>query len=129
MADPQDPQGVVSVLQDLDYGIAESERVSYATAFVNATASGDTEVVAAVTGRRIRVLSALLTNKDASVVAVHLRSADTPITATHDLAADGGGFAAMPAKGFYCQTVAGEALDVNLSGVGAVGVDVGYVLV
>lgn len=129
MADPQDIQGVVAAVQDLDYGIAGTERVSYATAFANPTASGDTQLVAAVAARRIRVLWAVVTNKGASVISVHLRSASTPITATHDLAADGGGYSIAPAQGFYCQTVAGEPLNVNLSAAGDVGIDVGYVLV
>jgi hypothetical protein len=129
MADPQDPQGVVSALQDLDYGIAGAERVTYATAFLNATASGNTQLVALVAGRRIRVLAALVTNNGAAVIAVKFQSATTDITATHDAAADGGGFNIPPSQGFYCQTVAGEALNFNLSGVGTVGVDIGYVLV
>lgn len=127
MADPQDPQGVVSVLQDLDYGIAGFERVAYKPAFLNATASGNTQLVAAVAGRRIRVVGILVTNEGAATIAFKLQSASTDITATHDLAADGGGFTLNALPAFYCQTAVGEALNANLSGVGTVGVDVRYV--
>ena len=127
--DPQTPQGVVAVLSDLDYGIAGSERLAYLTAFLNATASGNTQLVAASTGRRIRVIGVVVTNKDSSVVAFKFQSATTDITSTHDLAADGGGYAAIFSQGFYCQTAVGEALNANLGGVGSVGVDVTYVLV
>ena len=127
--DPQTPQGVVATLSDLDYGIAGSERLAYTTAFLNATASGNTQLVAASAGRRIRVIWIVVTNKDASVVAFKLQSATTDITSTHDLAADGGGYAMNAHPAFYCQTAVGEALNANLGGVSSVGVDIGYVLV
>lgn len=127
MPDPQDPQGVVAALQDLDYGIAGAERVTYKTALLNATASGNTELVAAVTGRRIRVVGLLVTNEGAAVIAFKLQSATTDITATHDLAADGGGFNIHRLPAFYCQTAVGAALNANLGATGTVGVDVTYV--
>ncbi len=99
------------------------------TAKVNATALGDTQLVAAVTGRRITVLAAVITNNGASVNAVKLRSGTTEdITAPHDLAADGGGYAVNAWPLYYCQTNAGEALNVNLAAAGDVGVDIVYIL-
>lgn len=98
--------------------------------FVNATASGDTEVVAAVASTIIRVKWILMGNQGDSVVAIHFRSDDTAITGTYDLAANGGGFAMVFGNDHYfCQTVAGEALDINLSAMGTVSATLGYELV
>ena len=98
----------------------------YTIGFTNVTASGDTELVAAIAGHRIRLLWAVITNQGAAVIGVHLRSSATPITSTHDLAADGGGFVLNSMPGFYCQTVKGEALAINLSAGGTVSIDFGW---
>lgn len=99
------------------------------TTFLNATASGDTQVVALTVGQRIRVVWLIISNQGASVIAVHLRSANTAITGNIDLAADGGGFTINTHPGFFCQTEEGEALDINLSAVGTVSITLGYVLI
>ena len=96
-------------------------------AFVNATASGNTQVVAGVASKKVRVVFCYMSNGGASTINVNLQSASAAVTATKQLAASGGGFIAQPAQGFFCETVAGEALNVNLSGVGTVGVTVSYV--
>ena len=105
------------------------------TADVDATSSGNTGVVGAVTvpsneQKRIRVTSVLATNGGGSTISINFQSGTTEITATHMLAANGGGYArdARP-DGFLFQTAVGEALNVNLSGAGTVGVDVTYKLV
>lgn len=98
----------------------------YTATFANVTASGDTQLVAAVAGQRIYVLWAFADNKGSSVITIHLRSNDTPITSDKDLAADGGGFTMDVSQGYYCRTAVGEALDINMSGAGTVGLDYGY---
>ena len=97
------------------------------TADVDATSSGNTQVVAAVTGRRIRVTSVLATNGGSSTVSINFQSSTTEITATHMLAVNGGGYArdARP-DGFLFQTAVGEALNINLDANGTVGCDVTY---
>ena len=78
MASPLDPQS------------------GYTATFANVTASGDTELVGAVSGQRIYVVWVMADNKGAAVITIHLRSNNTPITSDKDLAADGGGFAFNP---------------------------------
>jgi len=97
-------------------------------AFVNATAAGDTQVIAAQPGLRIAVLAAAIVTSGA--VGVHLRSGTTAITATWSLAANGG--LVLPKSGEpWAVTAAGQALNVNLSGAvaGGVGVHVVYAVI
>ena len=95
-------------------------------AFVNATASGNTQIVALVPGKKIRVLWALVGNSGAAVVDVNFQSAAAAITATMPLAVDGG-FMANPQPAWLCETLIGEALNINLSAIGAVAVTLGYI--
>ena len=126
--DTQDPQGIVATVSDLQYGNLAGGKVAYQRGFANLTNSGDTELVAAVSGSKILLVWAKVINQGASVIALHFRSNDTAISANDDLAADGGGWYCAPPGGI-CETVAGEALDANLSGAGTVGITYGYVLV
>ena len=96
---------------------------------VTATASGNTQVVAAVPGKIIRVITVVLNNADASTVKIRFQSATTNITDPQELSVEGGGFAKNEWPGFYCETAVGEALNLNLSGAGDVGGKVGYILV
>lgn len=96
------------------------------TAFVNATASGNTSVVSAPSsGNKIVVLETFLVNQGTTVIAVKFQSGTTDKTPTIDLSADGGGGRAF--LQFECADA--EALNVNLSEVGteAVGVMVRYI--
>lgn len=82
-------------------------------AFVTATLSGDTEVVAAQgAGVRIRVLA--VTVVATLAVSVIFRSATTAITGTFPLAANGGFVMSNNDHGWF-QTTANQALNVNLS--------------
>ncbi len=83
------------------------------TAIINTAASGDTAVVAAVAGKRIRVINYVLTA--AGVVSVKFRSATTDLTGAMPFAANGGIAAAGAQPGYWVQTAAGEALNLNLS--------------
>lgn len=108
MANPLDPQS------------------GYTTTFANVTASGDTQLVAAQTAARIYVTEVIASNQGSSVIAIHFRSNDTVITSNKDLAADGGGFVRPASELYYFRTAVGEALDINLSASGTVGVDFSY---
>lgn len=97
---------------------------------VNATGSGNTELVAAVSGAKIRVLGITVTNRASSTVSVKFQSAANNITGSgpHLLAVDGGGYARdVQTSAFLWETNAGEALNVNLSGASDVVVDVTYI--
>ena len=99
------------------------------TESVNATGSGNTELVGAVSGFKIRVIGLVVTNRAASTIAVKFQSASSDITGSgpHVLAVDGGGWARDAQAGAHLfETAAGQALNVNLSGSGDVMVDVTY---
>ena len=100
----------------------------YLTFFVNATRSGNNEVVERVVDKKIQVVGYVLNNGNAAVATVHFRSGTRPISSTKDLAADGGGMVGALTEGFWFETAVGEALNINLLADGAVGVDVMYVL-
>lgn len=96
-----------------------------AHAYVNASASGNTQVVAAQgAGVKIRVLSYTLVS--AGTVSVKFQSATTDITSLKALVANTGIAATDDPSGLF-QTAANEALNINLSAAIAVGVDVTYI--
>ncbi len=120
--------GVILAYLALEQGRVISGIQDYSTTFLNASSSGNTELVAAVATQRIRVLWAFVTNGSATTRVVRFESATTAITADHRLL-DGGGWIQSHLPHYLCQTVAGEALNFNLDGATAVGVDIGYILV
>lgn len=123
-----DPQAIVKTHEGMEEGLVSSGRQTFSTALLNASASGNTEFVAAVTGQRIRVLWAIVTNNSSTTNTVHFQSATTRITADHRLL-EGAGWADTYLPHYLCQTAEGEALNFNLSAAAAVGVDIGYILV
>lgn len=100
-----------------------------ATAAVAASASGDNVLVAAVTGKKIRVHGYALSA--AGAVNAKFRSGTTDITGLFTLAAAGsetdGTERANDPDGLF-ETVAGAALNLNLSSAVAVGGWVDYSL-
>jgi hypothetical protein len=94
-------------------------------AFLDATASGNTQVVAAVTSKKIRVLRFALSN-DTAVNAYFKSATAGQISSTKRLGANSAHAAAFSPVGHF-ETTAGEALQINLSGASNVGVDVVYV--
>lgn len=93
---------------------------------ISTSSSGNTELIAAVTGRKIRVISYVIVCNAA--VNVKFQSGSTDITGLLYFAANGG--AACTVEGLGCfQTAAGEALNINLSGAIAVGGHITYVVV
>lgn len=97
-------------------------------AAIVASASGATTIVAAAATLRIRVLRWSLTSNGAVNAKWQSHVTPTDLTGLHYLTQ----FAS--AGGSYCplgifQTIAGEALDINLSGAVAVGGELTYVLV
>lgn len=100
-------------------------------AVINASASGSNTIVAAVTNKRIRVLS--YTMIAAGDVTVTWRSASTAISGPMALATNGG---AAPSAGQATpagligqfETNQGEALNLNLSAAVAVGGHITYIV-
>lgn len=94
-------------------------------AAVTASASGATTIVSAVASKKIRVLGIFLVCT--SAVSVNLQSHTTTATKTGTMpfAANGGISVSFSPVGWF-ETVAGEALDINLGGAVAVGGQVVY---
>ena len=107
-------------------GMADVFSLPYKTAFVNATDIGNTPVVAAVAGKKIRVTGYTLNNGGAAAVAVNFQSGTTAISSTKTLAATGGGMVGLIAQGFLFETTEGQPLNINLAAAGTVGGDVTY---
>ena len=80
---------------------------------VNATALGDTTVVAAVAGKKIRVFAGLIM---ASINVDVAWADDTPNTMINAMSANArGGFSFNAFPGYAFQTASGQALLINLS--------------
>lgn len=94
-------------------------------AYVDATGLGNTAVVAAVTGKKIRLLSAVVVALTA--VTVHFESATTQISADNAVGATGGWTMPVNVPYGWLETVAGQALNVNLSSAVATGVTISYI--
>ena len=120
------PGNVVAQVEHTEVAYGGGHEATIKQAFVNATAAGNTQVIAAVTGKKLRVLWVLVGNSGSAVVDVNFQSSASAITATQPLAVDGG-FMANCQPSWFCETVAGEALNVNLSALGAVAVTLGYI--
>lgn len=85
---------------------------------IAAASSGANEVVAAVTGKKIRVLGYLLSS--AGTVNAKWQSASTDLTGLHYTVANVQVPVAFSPVGHF-ETASGEALNLNLSGAVAVG--------
>lgn len=97
-------------------------------AFVNATSTGDNQLVAAPGANiKIRVMSVVAVCGVAANT-MTLRSATTAISAGYPFAANGGMALNENTSGWF-QTAANEALNVNLSGASLVAVSITYLLV
>ena len=98
--------------------------VGYSTvqyAPINATSFGDTQIIPAVSGKRIRVIAyAVIAN---ATVSIKFRSGTTDITGSMRIV-EGGGIAHAYDGGLF-QTAVGQALNINLSTNATVG---GYVV-
>ncbi len=100
--------------------------VAVAYAFLNPATSGDNSLVAAVSGRRIRLLSYVISNQVGTANSVKFRSAANEksslkvLTGNQVIAYNGGVFAPI------LETNIGEALQINLSAATGIGCDIAY---
>lgn len=95
-------------------------------AFANPAAAGSNVLIAAVAGKKIRVLGLMAVAAAAN--SIKLQSAAADITGLFALAANGQLSLSFNEHG-WCETVAGDALNINLSAAAAVGVQVVYTLI
>lgn len=93
-------------------------------AAITGSSSGDNAIVAAVTGKKIRVLGYVVTASGA--VNAKFRSGTTDISGLIYAAANGGAASGFNPVGHF-ETTAGAALNMNLSGAVAVGGHVTYI--
>jgi hypothetical protein len=94
-------------------------------AVVNTAAAGDTTIIAAVTGKKIRVKAFQLANQVATANAVKFRSGTTDLHAALPLPLLAGGSLSASDDGddpgdYLVETVAGALLALNLSAATAV---------
>ena len=84
-------------------------------AVIDAAAAGDNTLVAAVTGKKIRVLSAVLVaSGGANTIRFESGAAGTALSGQMDIAADGQ--LVLPLNGFgWLETAAGALLNLELS--------------
>lgn len=95
---------------------------------LTASALGVTEIVAAVAGKSIVVVSYVLVANGAVNVKFQSHTTPTDLTGLLYLAANGGVVAGFNQQGWF-RTISGQALDINLSAAVAVGGHLNYVLV
>lgn len=96
-------------------------RVDIKRAVISASSSGANAIVAAVTGKKIKVLGCYIVASNS--VNVKFQSASTDITGLAYLTTNSGFVLPSPtvAQNHWFETAAGEALNLNLSGNVAVG--------
>lgn len=101
-------------------------RTAHLTALLNPSSSGNTAIVAAIPNAAIRVLAAAIVN-GGTANNVKFQSNTNDISALFALGSNGGVVLPFNEHG-WCQTAIGEALNVNLSGATAVGVQISYIV-
>jgi hypothetical protein len=97
-------------------------------ALISTSSSGASSLVSAVTSKKIRVLALSLVASAAVNVKFQSHVTPTDLTGLYYLAANGGIVLPYNPLGWF-QTIAGEQLDINLSGSIAVGGSLTYVAV
>lgn len=95
-------------------------------ASIAASSSGDNTVVAAVAGKRIRVLSYMLVAAGAVTVRFESGAGGTALSGQMSLAANGGAVANFNQGGWF-QTAAGSLLNLELGGAVSVAGHLSYI--
>ena len=93
-----------------------------------ATASGQTQVIAANSTNHIYVIWLRVINADANPLKVKFQSASTDLTPFEELSSEGGGWVTNAAPFYLFRTAINEALNINLNAAGDVGGQIGFVL-
>lgn len=116
----------VSAAQATDTLMNGTTQLTPKFAAINASASGVTTVIAAVASKKLRILGFFLITNGAVNVNFQSHTTTTTKTGTLYCAANGGVSSGFGQFGWF-ETVAGEALDINLSGAVSVGGQIVYV--
>lgn len=120
VADPSDPLG----MRNWDGTLLGGKTLKFAT--IATSSSGATAIVAAVTGKKIKVIGVWLSSN--GTVNVKWQSASTDITGLAYLL-QGNGYVlptGSPGVAHWFETASGEALNINLSATVAVGGSIVY---
>lgn len=96
-------------------------------AAIAVSTSGNNPIVAAVTGKKIRVLAYILVGSDAVNAKFQSASGGTDLTGLKYIAGAGGGVCAPFNPVGWFETASGQLLNLNLSGAVAVGGELVYV--
>lgn len=115
---------VADTTGSLPVSLKQTATIRFAT--VSISSSGDNQIVAAVTGKKIKVLSATLVSS--GTVSVKWRSGTTDLSGAMPLVANSGFVlpASSPGQGHYFETAVTTALNINLSGAVAVSGHISY---
>lgn len=125
---PKQPQTAADGSQTVTVVSDTTTALTPLRALISTSSSGTSQVVAAVANKKIRVLTGFLVA--AAAVSVKFQSAITPTDLTGAMPfATNGGLAIPYAQVGQFDTIAGEALSINLSGAVAVGGAITYVTV
>lgn len=110
----------------MSFANQDKYRLPVKYAYLDATGAGNTAIVAAVTGKKIRVLA--VAAHALTAVTIHFESSTTQISADVAAGATGGYVRPMGQLPYgWFETAAGEALNVNLSSAVATGIDLVYI--
>jgi hypothetical protein len=101
------------------------QQPSIKSTFINSSATGNTQILAAAPGMSIRVIDAAIVTTLANNV--KFQSATNDISALFPLGANGGLVLPFNEHGWF-QTNVGEALNLNLSVATATGVSINYII-
>ena len=104
--------------------MAFNDRKVVKTQLLNASSTGNTSLVAALTNQRIRVLSVVVVSTLAN--SIKFQSATTDVTATYPLAANGGFVLPYNETGWFETININEALNFNMTIATATGVTITY---
>lgn len=94
---------------------------------IDASSSGNNEIVAAVSGKQIRVINCMMIASGAVNAKFQSSAGGTDVTGTLPLTANSG-FTQPESRVGWFETVAGESLNLNLSGAVQVGGCLAYIL-
>jgi hypothetical protein len=117
----------INVAQDTDIIKSGATSLTPKFAAISASTSGDNTIVAAVTGKKIRVLAYNLMGAGAVNARFQTAAAGAYLTGLKYIAAAGGGISAAFNPVGWFETAAGDLLNLELSGAVAVGGEIVYV--
>lgn len=105
--------------------ITNNDKLRYKTAFLNPASSGTNQILAAITGQKIKVIGLYVVAAAANTI--KFISGSTDISAQTALSANGGFVLPITDKGIpWFETNQGEALNISLSASTQVGVNIVY---